>query len=485
MMDESMLQGTQRWAQFRFSVVGPLLASPPKRGTLGEELKQLAEKTWRHPVDGGPYRPKARTIEGWFYQARDRRDPVEALRRKRRSDGGKQRAMPLALAEALRSQYQAHTGWSAQLHHDNLRALVLREPGLGPCPSYSSVRRFLRGAGLPKKRRPHRPLTGGQKAAEERLSAREVRRYEVEFVNGLWHLDFHHGSRPVLLPDGRWQTPMLLGIMDDRSRLCCHAQWYLSETCEDLVHGFRQALLKRDLPRAAMSDNGAAMTAAEFTEGLLRLSILHETTLPYSPYQNGKQENFWGQVEGRLMAMLENHPELTLCLLNEATQAWVEGEYNRKVHSETGQTPLARFLDDLSVARACPDPSALDLAFLGEFSRTQRRSDGTVSIEGRRFEIPSRFRHLRRVRVRYARWDLSRVVLVDEHTGTVLSSLYPVDLVKNASGKRRSLSPVDSSLAQPTGEQIAPLLRRLMADYAATGLPPAYLTKRPKTEDPK
>ena len=47
-----------------------------------------------------------------------------------------------------------------------------------------------------------------------------------------------------------------------------------------------------------MTDNGAAMTAAEFTEGLLRLSILHETTLPYSPYQNGKQENLWARSRG-------------------------------------------------------------------------------------------------------------------------------------------------------------------------------------------
>ncbi len=36
-----------------------------------------------------------------------------------------------------------------------------------------------------------------------------------------------------------------------------------------------------------------------------RLGITHATTLPYSPYQNGKQEAFWGQVEGRLLAMLE------------------------------------------------------------------------------------------------------------------------------------------------------------------------------------
>jgi putative transposase len=34
-----------------------------------------------------------------------------------------------------------------------------------------------------------------------------------------------------------------------------------------------------------MSDNGAAMTATEITEGLARLGVLHKTTLPYSPYQ--------------------------------------------------------------------------------------------------------------------------------------------------------------------------------------------------------
>ncbi len=321
MKDEATQRGAQRWSQFRFSVIGPLLACPPARGTLWEELTKLAAKTWKHPIDGGPIQPTAKTIEGWYYQARDERDPVSALRRKRRSDGGKQKAIAPVQAEVLRAQYHDHPGWSAQLHHDNLGAEIRKRPELGPKPSYSSVGRFLRSAGLVKKRRPRRPLTGGEKAAEQRLAAREVRRYEVEFVHGLWHLDFHHGSRPVLLPQGRWQTPVLLGILDDRSRLCCHAQWYLTETTEDLVHGLRQALIKRDLPRALMTDNGAAMTAAEFTEGLLRLSILHETTLPYSPYQNGKQENFWGQVEGRLMAMLENHSELSLSFPNETTQA--------------------------------------------------------------------------------------------------------------------------------------------------------------------
>jgi putative transposase len=63
-----------------------------------------------------------------------------------------------------------------------------------------------------------------------------------------------------------------------------------------------------------------------------RLGILHQTTRPYSPYQNAQQEVFWARVEGRLMAMLDGAVPLTLNLLNEATQAWIEHEYTRRAH---------------------------------------------------------------------------------------------------------------------------------------------------------
>jgi transposase InsO family protein len=53
------------------------------------------------------------------------------------------------------------------------------------------------------------------------------------------------------------------------------------------VHGLSQAIQKRGLPRALLTDNGPAMVAEEVTEGLLRLGIVQERTLPYSPYQKG------------------------------------------------------------------------------------------------------------------------------------------------------------------------------------------------------
>jgi putative transposase len=42
----------ERWAHLRFSVVGPLLASPPSRGQLHGRLRALADQAWRHPSSG-------------------------------------------------------------------------------------------------------------------------------------------------------------------------------------------------------------------------------------------------------------------------------------------------------------------------------------------------------------------------------------------------------------------------------------------------
>ena len=470
----------ERWAHLRFGVVGGLLGSPPAPGELRAELARLAEKPWRHPTSGELVRFGLSTIERWYYAARAGSNPVGVLRRKLREDSGRFLAITDKLAQALRRQYVEHPSWSYKLHLDNLAVQIERDPDLGAPPSYPTLRRFMAAQGLLRQRRRRaRQEREGEIRAREHLAGREVRSFESEYVSGLWHLDFHHGSLKVLRPKGEWVRPILLAILDDRSRLICHAQWYLDETAESLVHGLVQAFLKRGLPRALLSDNGSAMIASETTQGLTRLSVTQYMTLPYSPYQNGKQEAFWNPVEGRLLAMLEGQRDLTLGLLNEATQAWVEMEYNREVHSETAQAPLARWLDGPTVGRESPTLDDLRLAFTAGETRSQRTSDGTASIEGARFEIPSRFRHLRKLHLRYASWDLTHVWLVDERTGAVLSRLYPLDKARNADGFRGVTKPTaPEALPQPAG--IAPLLRKLMTEYAATGLPPAYIPKEEK-----
>jgi len=471
----------RHWAELRFSIIGTLLAAPPERGQLHRELDRLARQTWRHPGNGRPLRFGLSTIERWYYRAlAAKQDPVAALVRSVRKDRGRNLAITGPLAQALLAQYHQHPSWSYKLHADNLAALVALDPTLGSTtPSYSTVLRYLRSRGLLRQRR--RSRRPGAVEAYAQRQRREVRSFEVEHVGGLWHLDFHHGSRKVIGADGHWRKPYLLGVLDDRSRLCCHLQWYLAESAENLIHALSQAFLRRGLPRALMTDNGPAMVADELTAGLLRLGVLHQTTLPYTPEQNAKQEVFWAQVEGRLMAMLEGVRELTLAALNEATVVWAEADYNRRTHRELGVRPVDRFLQGPDVLRTCPSPQELRLAFMAETTRSVRRSDATVSLGGVRWELPWQYRHLSRVAVRVATWDLTSALLVDAHTGTVIAPLSPLDKTRNADGRRRAVAP--PLLDQPivpvisSEDATAPLLRKLRADYAATGALPPYLPK--------
>lgn len=471
----------ERWAALRHAIIGPLLAAPPERGELARELRRLSEKTWKHPISGEPVRFGVSTLERWLSAARATDNPMRALRRQVRCDAGTRPSMAPPVCSALRAQYRQHSGWSAELHRDNL-VVVAAEQGLGGVPSASTVRRWMREHDL--RRQPHRRRreTEAAEQARRRFEEREVRSYEEPCVNGLWHLDFHDGSRNVLTRSGRWMTPQLVALLDDRSRVCCHAQWYLDETRETLAHGSSQAFQKRGLPRKMMGDGGSAMKSAEFRAGLEDLGIEWAPTLAYSPEQNAKCEVWWMTIEGRLMPMLEGVKELTLELLNDATAAFVEGDYNRRLHSEIGTTPLARLVEGPDVGRACPPWAELKRAFRCDAWRTQRQSDGTITVLGRRFEVPSRLRHLRRLRIRYARWDMSTVDVVDPRDRVqVLATLLPLDKAKNAEGLRRRHAKLDddgdsvASAVEPPAPGMAPLLRKLMADYAATGLPPAYL----------
>ena len=482
-MSDTQMPIWQRWAQFRFSVIGELLFNPPPKRQLQKAFSLLAAKIYQHPVVPNQKTSLgASTIERWYYKARKADDPIAVLGRKIRSNAGVRWSISEVIFNAIRDQYAKYPRWSIQLHYDNLKVLVQNHPDLGKLPSYKTVLRCMRENGWLRSREPAQPTEGQQQAAQRRVK-REVRGFEVPYVHGLWHLDFHYAKIRILDASGKWHQPMALAILDDCSRLCCHLQFYLAETAECLIHGLCQAFMKRGLPRALMSDNGAAMLAEETTGGLGRLGIDHKTTLPYSPYQNGKQEVFWGQLEGRLLELLRTKKDLPLSFLNQAGQAWVEQDYHRKNHREINTTPLQRMLSGTNVARKTPDSETLHLAFTRRITRKPRHSDATVVVNGIRYELPVRFAHLSSVVLRAPGWDKSQMVLVDPKTDAPLARLLPQDKTRNASGIRRTVHKNDTAIlpASSENEPIPALLEKWLADYAATGLPPAYLIKEEDT----
>jgi hypothetical protein len=136
-----------------------------------------------------------------------------------------------------------------------------------------------------------------------------------------------------------------------------------------------------------------------------------------------------------------------------------------------------------NVGRPAPPADSLRRAFRTQETRTLRRSDGTLSVAGVRFEVPSRYYALERPTVRFARWDLSTIDMIDPHTDKLLATLLPLDKHGNADRRRRVLDAAPPAQAREEPAGIAPHLRALMADYAATGLPPAYVPHHSQTSD--
>jgi len=199
--------------------------------------------------------------------------------------------------------------------------------------------------------------------------------------------------------------------------------------------------------------------------------------LVYSPYQNGKQETFWATIEGSLLAMLERAHDLTLKQLNIYTQAWIHQEYHQQPHREIGTTPMQRFLEGPSVLRPPLPLEQLRDRFRQRLWRQSRRSDGTLTLAGVRFEIPAAYQHRRRLRLAYARWDLGYVHLVEDRTGEPLCPLWPLDKSANADGIRRRLGAVQAPAEPAETRALPPLLQDLLEREQAAGGPPAYLPK--------
>ena len=83
--------------------------------------------------------------------------------------------------------------------------------------------------------------------------------------------------------------------------------------------------------------------------------------------------------------------------------------------------------------------------------------------------------------MRAAFWDLSLVHLADPKTGVILCRLFPLDKRKNAQGARAAKgSALDkpAPALSPAPSSMAPLLQKLIQQYAITGLPPAFLPKQ-------
>jgi putative transposase len=198
---------------------------------------------------------------------------------------------------------------------------------------------------------------------------------------------------------------VLLGFIDDHSRLLVGWRWGVGEDVIGLEAGLRPGLLARGVPEAILVDRGSAFISQQLLRvcAVLGVRLIHAS--PRAATTKGKIERFFRTVRDQFLVEIEGRQGLELAELNRLFAAWVEVVYHRRVHSETGQTPLERF--QAAGAPVLPTPALLREAFLWSETRTVTKT-ATVSLHGNDYEVDAALAG-RRCELVFDPFDLTRI----------------------------------------------------------------------------
>jgi putative transposase len=242
-------------------------------------------------------------------------------------------------------------------------------------------------------------------------------------ANDLWQADTMHGPH---VKTGAGHTPSkLIAFIDDASRVCCHAEFFLAENTDTLIKALRSALYKRGIPAAMYVDNGSIYSSKEIAQICARLGCV----LLHAPVRDGaakgKVERFFRTV--RMSFLSKNLDLSSIGALNRAFTQWLENDYNAAEHSVLKMKPIDRFGIDLRRIRFLPPNEVNDELFFVEEERTVL-ADNTFSLKGKRFEAPRDLRN-RKIQIRFDRQKFVRAVVFFK--GDRMGEARPVDFLAN------------------------------------------------------
>ena len=181
------------------------------------------------------------------------------------------------------------------------------------------------------------------KNREKNKPDKSYRSFEADFANQLWQGDARHGI-PLINPGKSTKNKMTYCFvwMDDFSRKILFAKYYWDEKIPSLDDSYKQTVLRWGISSKIYVDNGSCYRSGNFSflVDAIGTSKIHHP--PYCAWCKGKVE-FVQKIIKKYQreAMLAGIK--TIEELNETLNAWIEVEYNNKIHSSTGQTPNDRY----------------------------------------------------------------------------------------------------------------------------------------------
>ena len=262
-------------------------------------------------------------------------------------------------------------------------------------------------------------------------------RFEASRPNELWTGDALHGSRI----EGR--KTFLFAFIDDNSRAVVGHRWGFAEDTVRLAAALRPALAARGVPEYIYVDNGSAFVDSWLLRACAKLGIKLVHSTPGRPQGRGKIERFFRDVTSEFLVEIAaadgaaGRQITDLAELNRLFTAWVETVYHRRVHSETGQAPLARWL----AGGPFPTPAPADLAEAFRWSEHRTVSKtAVVSLHGNRYQVDPLLVGCR-VELVFDPFDLTTIRV--RHDGTDRGRALPHQISRHAHPKARPETPAE------------------------------------------
>lgn len=308
-------------------------------------------------------------------------------------------------------------------------------------PSYTVVREIIAGLDRGLVALAHHD------AAAYRDEFELVYRRESAHPSDVWQAD--HTELDVMVADeaGKPARPWLTVIEDDHSRAVAGYTVFLGDPSTiQTALAFRQAIWRKadpawpvcGLPSVLYSDNGADFTSHHLDQVCAdtRVQLVHST--PGVPRGRGKIERLFGTITTELLPTLPGHippgtfgkpvtpPTLTVAALDEAIGRYLVTDYHHRIHSETGQTPVARWLAGGWLPRMPDSLEQLDLLLLTVATPRKVHRDG-IRCHGLRYLDLTLAAYVgEQVTVRYDPRDLAEIRVF--HKGEFLCRAVSPDL---------------------------------------------------------
>jgi transposase InsO family protein len=320
------------------------------------------------PIDMPHYGLKTyapHTIAQWY--STYIRDGLDGLKPKIRSDAGAPRVLTADMVDAVISKLAEYPKAPATIIYE-----MLLEEGafLKSEVSLPTVRRFLQ-----------RNKANIETADREK----EKFRFAMGNANDLWQTDLMYGPY-VFDTAGRKKPTYLLAYIDDATRLVTYAGFFLTQDITSLRDSFKEAVLRRGIPKALYTDNGKIYRSQifEYLCANIGVVLLHHAVREAS--SKGKIERFFRTVRLRFISRLKKEDLVSIDTLNEKFVRWIDDDYQRSPHEGLkGLTPMESFLSQSEKITLVTDLSAFNEKFLIKVTRTVKK-DATISVNGELYE---------------------------------------------------------------------------------------------------